>query len=301
MKKSLYLAAAAVLALSSPAFAGNDNGPKGGDSSALAGAVAGAAAGAISGSSSNAVGGGAIVTGNNNGGDGGNATSSATGGAGGRADASSSSSLGSLNKFGGDGGSVVGSGNSSNVNANTALSGAYSEGSVSSATGGNATATGGTSSATTGASTSASNSGGNSMTTNVDGDVYEAQARNPVNTAYAAPLSIGGGSCIYTAASVGGSGVSLSLSGSVARRDDECDRRAFADVMARLGDTKAARELLKQNPMVFAAYGVGTGGDAVEVAAPTPAKPPVAAVEAPPAFSFTPMQPIPNPKTPRGE
>lgn len=123
MKKSLYLAAAAVLALGSPAFAGNDNGPKGGDSSANAGAVAGAAAGAISGSSSNAVGGGALVTGNNNGGDGGNATSSATGGAGGRADASSSSSLGSLNKFGGDGGSVVGSGNSANHNSNTNLLG----------------------------------------------------------------------------------------------------------------------------------------------------------------------------------
>lgn len=299
--------AAAVAALSTGAYAGDNNVPKGGDSGdstavagAAAGAVAGAAAGAISGSAAtggnaSAVGGGAVVSGNNNGG---------AGGAGGRSDASASSSLGSLNKFGGDGGSVVGSGNSSNLNSNTNLLG---QGQMQAAVSDQ--------SQSQSLSNTNSLSQGNTQTvggqqatntTNVDASdrsvtTYEAQARNPVNTAYAAPISIGGGVCVYTAAAVGGSGVTLSLSGSVAKRDEECDRRAFADLAARLGDTKAARALLRQNPMVDDAYKTaGTGGDVVVVAATSAAKP-AATAEAPAAFSFTPMQPIPNPKTPRGE
>lgn len=294
--KYALMAAAAVLAISTSAHAGligdtnnydiDNNTPV-----ANAGAQAGAAAGAISGSVSGATGGNA--TGGSVG------DIDVRGGAGG----SATSTLGSLNSFGGDGGSVLGSGNSANTNANTNLLGqGQMQGQVAAS---DQSQSQSQNTHQANAQTNSQNVGGQTSTNtaNVDASdrsvtTYEAQDRNPVNTAYAAPISIGGGVCVYTAASAGGAGVTLSLSGSLAKRDAECDRRAFADMMARLGDIKAARALLMQNEDVANAYKAGIGGDTVVVGGVQPRDSSNATAthgaEEPKAFGFTPMQPIPN-------
>ena len=292
--KHVLLAAAAALVLSAPAYAGiigdtNNYDITNNTPVANAGAQAGAAAGAVAGATGGNATGGSVGDIDVRGGAGGSATST----------------LGSLNKFGGDGGSVLGSGNSSNTNL---LGQGQMQGQIASS---DQSQSQSQHTNQANAQTNSQNVGGQTATnsTNVDASdrsvtTYQA-ATNPVNTAYAAPLSVGGGVCVYTAASAGGSGVTLSLSGSVAKRDAECDRRAFADMMARLGDVRAARELLKQNESVRDAYALaGTGGDTVVIGGVQPSSNggnAVTSVEEPKAFSFTPMQPIPNPKTPRGE
>lgn len=106
-------------------------------------------------------------------------------------------------------------------------------------------------------------------TVTVEGDHYEA-AKPAVNTAYAAPLSIGGGVCAYTPLSAG---VSLRVfSGSVSGAviDQGCERRANADVLARLGYQEQAVALLMQNPDVAAAFATVTMRPAASVARPAP-------------------------------
>ena len=172
------------------------------------------------------------------------------------------------------------------------ISGSYSGGSSS-----GATATGGTVGDTSATASADGASVGNiepTQTVTVEGDRinYEAQKRAPVNTAYAAPISIGSGVCAYAPVSAGLSLIGGSGSVSGAKIDQGCERRANADVMARFGDINAARRLLMLNPDVAKAYSdAGYGGG---VAASATASAEVKAAEAPKAFSFTPMQPIPN-------
>lgn len=150
----------------------------------------------------------------------------------------------------------------------------------SSATGGAATATGGA-------------SGGNTLATGAvnvavegaKGDVVyaPAQERNPVATAYAAPLTVSNGTCMGS--SSGGVQVpTAGISFGTTWKDDDCDRRYDANSMVALGtdeDKAAARALLQQKPSIQKAYDDARNGkraDAIlngrtviaEVATPQP-------------------------------
>lgn len=142
---------------------------------------------------------------------------------------------------------------------------------------------------TTGASTSSANNSGSGNSTVAI--THEAQRRNPVNTAYAAPVSIGGGVCAYTPASGGVSFIPFSGSLAGAKIDKGCERRANADVLARMGHQRLACELMLNNPEVR------TTADRISFdcsAVPS-------AGYAPESFSApTTMEPIPNPREPRG-
>lgn len=85
-----------------------------------------------------------------------------------------------------------------------------------------------------------------SQTVTVAGD--EAQRRNPVSTAYAAPLTVGGGVCAYTPVSGSGQFVSFGLSGSGAKIDKGCERRATADMFARMGMKREACLIMMRDP-----------------------------------------------------
>lgn len=117
-------------------------------------------------------------------------------------------------------------------------------------TGGTASQTQSTSSlATTGASTATNDGNSQNLVVN-----EATQLRAPVNTAYAAPLSIGGGVCAYSSFSAGGSVVGFSTSASKASMDEGCQDRADADLLARLGYQRQAAEILKTHPRVAAAF-----------------------------------------------
>ena len=286
MKKLYVLAAAAASALAlaaAPAAYAKDNDggcrgncpteTGGGDVTANPSANAGAIAAA-----------GAVAVGvGGQGGEGGRGGAGGQGGIG-LGGAGGSASLGNLNRFGGDATAISG----------PSLSGAYAGGSSS-----GASATGGQVGDTT--ATAAGGQGGHvgdiapSQSVNIEGDktVYEAQKRAPVNTAYAAPISIGSGVCAYAPVSAGLSLIGGSGSVSGAKIDQGCERRANADVMARFGDINAARRLLMLNPDVAKAYSDAGYGGGVAAVDPVGEKLAVQG-EAPKAFSFTPMQPIPN-------
>jgi hypothetical protein len=106
-------------------------------------------------------------------------------------------------------------------------------------------------SASTGSSTSSANGNGAGQTTTFTQN-YEAAKRAPVSSAYAAPVAISGGVCAYTPASGAFQSVSFGLSGGGAKIDKGCERRANADMFARLGMTKMSCELLMNNAEVAA-------------------------------------------------
>lgn len=62
-----------------------------------------------------------------------------------------------------------------------------------------------------------------------DNSRYEAQRRNPVNTAWAAPL-VATGSCMGST-SLGGQGITLGLSFAKTWTDSDCNRRAISNTM----------------------------------------------------------------------
>ena len=148
---------------------------------------------------------------------------------------------------GGAGGSVVGSGNSSNtnINANTNQQGqlqgqhqqAISYGSSASSS------SGATSGSTSGATSS---SGGNVLqggatSVNVGGDTvtYEAQARNPVASAWAPPIAASTGTCLGSA-SGGAQTVGFGVSFGATREDEGCSARFDASALNALGLRQAA-------------------------------------------------------------
>lgn len=147
--------------------------------------------------------------------------------------------------------------------------------------------------ATTGASTSGATSSSAGQTASyVDNSVYEAQKRNPVASAYAAPLSIGGGVCAYTPVSASGQFVTFGLSGSAAKIDQGCETRATADMFARMGmGYEACLIMVSQGPALRAGL---TTESCVRPA-------PVAYVVTPPAEPKPPvtMLPIPDPVLPK--
>lgn len=202
-----------------------------------AGAIAGAAAGAIA-TGGNATGGNGYGGAGGQGGQGGNAV--ATGGEGGR---------------GGAGGnaSVLGSGNSSNVNTLGQQQG-QAQGQMQgqaaiSNSGGNHLSNG--SSSSSGAN-STSSSGGNTMTggtqsatqanaVTVNGDTvtYQAQQRDPVASAWAAPLTSGSNTCMGSS-SGGAQGVTFGVSFGTTWQDDNCNARFDAQALNSLGLRQAA-------------------------------------------------------------
>jgi len=238
----------------------------------------------------------AFATGNNQNGQGGNATGgSATGGnaTGGTAIANpvANGGAGGAGGRGGEGGSVLGSGNSSNTNVLGQQQGqAQGQQQGQSAIGVGIGGEGGraVSSSNSGASAtsgSTSNSGGNTMvggrqdTTNnnssganvtVTGDTYQAQERNPVNTAYAP--SIAPTALCALGVSGGAQGVSFGLSFGKSYTDENCvlleQVRATATV---LGDRATAAEMLCEVPAYKAARaraGKPCGGTSAAVATP---------------------------------
>lgn len=235
--KYALLAAAAVLAISTSAHAGligdttNNYDITNNTPVANAGAQAGAAAGAVAGATGGSATGGSVGDIDVRGGAGGSATST----------------LGSLNSFGGQGGSVLGSGNSANTNANTNLQGqgqfqgqnassdqaqsqsAYSN--VSNA--GNSTNTNTTSSRT-------DNANNSSQATNVtvEGDNIPRQVASAT-----APIVVNVASCAIGGSVAGqGPGFGFALGG--ARIDKDCNARADAQILYQLGEKEAAVLLL---------------------------------------------------------
>lgn len=163
--------------------------------------------------------------------------------------------IGGQGGAGGHGGSVLGSGNSANHNSNSntntlgqmqgQLQGqAQGQGQSQVANGGSAS-----SSAVIGNTTN--NSGGNTMTGGDQANsqsttiTHEAQARNPVNTAYAAPLTTSNGTCMGST-SAGGQGVTFGVSFGTTWTDDNCDRRFDAIELRAQGLTLAATALMCQ-------------------------------------------------------
>jgi len=166
--------------------------------------------------------------------------------------------------YGGAGGSVLGSGNSSNINtlgqqqgqaqgqmqaaisnASGGAGGSASSGSTSSSNSGGNTLNNGSSSN----SNAASNSGGNTMvgganvssqgmtsSVTIGGDTYE---RNPVASAWAAPLTSANGTCMGSS-SAGGQGVTFGLSIGTTWTDSSCDARYDAISLNSLGQSRAA-------------------------------------------------------------
>ena len=109
-------------------------------------------------------------------------------------------------------------------------------------------------------STSSSSSGGNtlaastgSMSVSVNGDTYQAQARNPVSSAWAAPLAASNGTCMGST-SAGAQGVTIGLSVGTTWTDENCNARYDAIAIKALGHERAAWARLCQQPAIRKAY-----------------------------------------------
>lgn len=113
----------------------------------------------------------------------------------------------------------------------------------SSATGGNATGGAASASATGGAS------GGNTMTVQGDTLYAPAQERNPVSTAYAAPLTASNGTCMGSS-SAGAQGAAVGVSFGTTWTDGSCDIRYDAEALRAAGLPMAARARLCQKPEI---------------------------------------------------
>lgn len=265
--KIVLIAMAAALAIAGPAFAtgkGNPQTPQtGGPSNTYNNPVANGGTGV------------GVGVGIGQGGNGGNAstgpitnTNTATGGQGGQGGR------------GGDGGSVIGSGNSNNTNLNnntqgqnqgqvqgqqqTAIAGASSSSSSSSNSSSGATSNSGGNTMTGGAHTSTQ---ANSVTVNGDTVTYQAQERNPVNTAYAAPLTATNGTCMGST-SGGAQGAAFGISFGGTWTDTNCDIRYDAEALRAAGLPQAARARLCQKAEIAKAMeAAGTPCPGAKVAA----------------------------------
>jgi hypothetical protein len=97
--------------------------------------------------------------------------------------------------------------------------------------------------------------GANSNTSNtnvtVEGDkvTYEAQKRDPVSTAYSAPLTTSNGTCMGST-SAGAQGVGFGVSFGSTWTDTSCDLRYDAEALRAAGLHAAARERLCQKPEI---------------------------------------------------
>lgn len=186
------------------------------------------------------------------------------------------------------GGSVIGSGNSANTNTQGQQQGQaqgqmQGQAAIGVGIGGNSAAN---SNSNSGAS---SNSGGNTLTggaqtstqansVTVNGDTYQAQERNPVNTAYAP--SIAPTALCALGVSGGAQGVSFGLSFGKSYTDENCvlleQVRATATV---LGDRATAAEMMCAMPAYKEAR--ARSGKPCGTPAPAPAAKPAVSASAP--------------------
>ncbi len=190
------------------------------------------------------------------------------------------------NGYGGQGGAVIGSGNSANTNRNDnhntnqqgqlqgQLQGqqqgqGQAQGQI--ATGGNARSNSGGNTLNNGSSSSSgasstSSSGGNTMTggtqsatqanaVTVNGDTvtYQAQQRDPVASAWAAPLTSANGTCMGST-SAGAQGVTIGVSFGTTWTDSGCDARYDAIALQQIGERDAARARLCLKPEIAEAF-----------------------------------------------
>ncbi len=92
---------------------------------------------------------------------------------------------------------------------------------------------------------SANSANGNSVTVNGDTVTYKAQDRDPVSTAYAAPLTASNGTCMGST-SGGIQGIGLGISVGSTWTDESCDMRYDAEALRAAGLPKAAQARLCQ-------------------------------------------------------
>ena len=235
MKKTIF---GLVLALSAGmAFAGNSNGCQGNCPTTTTG---GGTTSSTSNAASTATGVGVGVgVGVGYGGSGGSATggtSSATGGS-----------------VTGSGNSTASVSNSGNAHVATTVMQGQQQGQAQqqAAYGGAGGSASSTSSSSSGGNTLAASTG--SMTVSVGGDTYQAQARNPVASAWAAPLAASNGTCMGST-SAGAQGVTIGLSVGTTWTDENCNARYDAIAIKALGHERAAWARLCQQPAIRKAY-----------------------------------------------
>lgn len=201
----------------------------------------------------------------------GNSNATATGGMGG-------SVLGSGNSAA-TGGSVLGSGNSANQNTNlngNVNTNGNNNTNLNGVSGVNRSSNTNNVSSSSNSNSAASSNNNNEIT--IQGDTYEAQKRNPVSTAYAAPLSAANGTCMGST-SVGAQGVAFGLSVGSTWKDESCDMRYDAEALRAAGLNAAAQARLCQKPEIakaMEAAGTACPGSKAKTAA-APAQPAPAA------------------------
>ncbi|MGE8317386.1 MAG: hypothetical protein ACN6O3_01490 [Comamonas sp.] len=93
--------------------------------------------------------------------------------------------------------------------------------------------------------TGGSQTANNTTNVNVQGDTYQAQARNPVSTAFAPPLTAANGTCMGST-SGGAQGVGFGLSFGSTWTDSSCDMRYDAEALRAAGMQQAALARLCQ-------------------------------------------------------
>jgi hypothetical protein len=142
----------------------------------------------------------------------------------------------------------------STSSATTGPSQSYSQGgnaTVGNLSTGASTSTSSVGNLSTGASTSSVDGSGNGDVSdvNIGGNTYQAQARNPVNTAYAPTVITGSDQCLVTVA-VGAQGVMFGVTFGTAKRDENCELMKLADRLKFLGRSDVAIKLLSQDERV---------------------------------------------------
>lgn len=175
------------------------------------------------------------------------------------------------NGYGGQGGAVIGSGNSANHNdnRNTNLQG-QAQGQLQGQQQGQGQAqgqiaNGGSASSSSGASSTSSSGGNiltggtqsatqaNAVTVNGDTVTYQAQQRDPVASAWAAPLTSANGTCMGST-SAGAQGVTIGVSFGTTWTDSGCDARYDAIALQQIGERAAARARLCLKPEIAEAF-----------------------------------------------
>lgn len=94
---------------------------------------------------------------------------------------------------------------------------------------------------------------------NVGGDTYEAQARNPVNTAYAAPVTVVQSDSCRTGVAAGGQAIAFGFTFSGTQQDENCERIKLWRELRGAGFMEEAKELLKQDDRVAKAFAAADG------------------------------------------
>ena len=172
--------------------------------------------------------------------------------------------IGTINNSSGTlgGGSLNNDNRNTNTNINTATGGTAISGS-SSTSRSNSNAVSGSLSASD--SRSAVNDSGNSANAN-SATVNQNYQRNPVSTAFAAPLVAADDTCMGSS-SAGGQGVGFGLSFGSTWQDGDCVRRKDSRELFNMGERGAAIALMCQNPKIAQAMAAAGRSCPVDVAA----------------------------------